>query len=85
MVEADKTGTVTACDALKIGRAAFVLGAGREHANQDVHPGVGLTLHKKIGEPVERGEPLVTLRVGNKGVEAAMSLVRDAYGISESA
>ena len=40
-------GTVTACDALKIGRAAFALGAGREHASQDVHPGVGPTLHKK--------------------------------------
>jgi len=84
VVESTQAGTVTACDALKIGRAAFVLGAGREHADQAVHPGVGLTLHKKVGEPVGVGEPLATLRVGERGVDAAMALVQGAYGISES-
>jgi pyrimidine-nucleoside phosphorylase len=82
VLESEESGMVTACDALEIGRAVFVLGAGREHAAAAVHPGVGLTIHKKVGERVDKGEPLVTLRVGGQGIERAQSLVRGAYTIS---
>jgi pyrimidine-nucleoside phosphorylase len=84
VIESQLSGMVTKCDALAIGRAVFVLGAGRAHASAAVHPGVGLTLHKKIGENVEAGEPLVTLRVAEKGVDEAKALVEGAYGISAS-
>lgn len=83
VIAAERAGTITACDALEIGRAAFVLGAGREHASQEVHPGVGLTVHKKVGERVGRGEPLVTLRVAERGVERAQDLVRGAFSVSD--
>ena len=83
VIAAERAGTITACDALEIGRAAFVLGAGREHASQEVHPGVGLTVHKKVGERVGRGEPLVTLRVAERGVERAQELVRGAFSVSD--
>ena len=82
VVCAPADGTVTGCDALKIGKAAFVLGAGREHASQPVHPGVGLYLHKKVGERVAKGEPIVTMRVAQTGVERAESLVRDAFQVT---
>ena len=82
IVAADVGGMVTAADAYKIGRAAFVLGAGRERADQAVHPGVGVIVHKKVGERVELGEPLVTLRVADRGVEQAEALIRAAYAIS---
>jgi pyrimidine-nucleoside phosphorylase len=81
-VTAEVSGMVTAADAYKIGRAAFVLGAGRERADQAVHPGVGVFVHKKVGERVESGEPLVTLRVAERGVERAEDLIRSAYAIS---
>jgi pyrimidine-nucleoside phosphorylase len=81
-VTAEATGMVTAADAYQIGRAAFVLGAGRERASQAVHPGVGVFVHKKVGERVETGEPLVTLRVADRGVERAEDLIRSAYAIS---
>jgi len=81
-VVADSTGMVTAADAYQLGRAAFVLGAGRERADQAVHPGVGVLVHKKVGERIEAGEPMVTLRVADRGVERAEALVRSAYAIS---
>jgi thymidine phosphorylase len=59
-----------------------VLGAGRTRSDQPVHPGVGLEIHKKVGERVERGEPLVTLRVAEQGVDQAIELVHGAYSIS---
>ena len=37
-------------NALKIGEAAMLLGAGRETKEQDVDPNVGIELHKKIGD-----------------------------------
>ena len=82
VVTADIEGTITACDALQIGKAAFVLGAGREHATQAIHPGVGLTLHKKVGERINLGEPLVTMRIGDVGVERAEACIRDAFQVS---
>jgi len=85
VITADVEGTVTACDALLIGKAAFVLGAGREHATQAIHPGVGLTLHKKVGERVSPGEPLVTMRVADVGVERAAACVKDAFQVSPDA
>jgi len=82
VVEATEAGMVTAADALDIGKAAFVLGAGRTRSDQPVHPGVGIEIHKKVGERVERGEPLVTLRIADQGVDQAIELVRGAYSIS---
>ncbi len=83
VVCAEVDGTVTGCDALKIGKAAFVLGAGREHADKAIHPGVGLTLHKKVGERVAVGEPMVTMRVADVGVERARAHVDAAFKISQ--
>jgi pyrimidine-nucleoside phosphorylase len=82
VVEAQEAGMVIAADALDIGKAAFVLGAGRTRSDQPVHPGVGVEIHKKVGERVERGEPLVTLRVAEQGVDEAIELVHGAYSIS---
>ena len=83
VVEATEAGMVIAADALDIGKAAFVLGAGRSRSDQKVHPGVGIEIHKKVGERVEPGEPLVTLRVADRGAEQAIELVRGAYSISD--
>ncbi len=74
-------GTVTKADAYLIGRAAFVLGAGRERADQAVHPGVGIIIHKKVGDRVAENEPLVTMRFSKQGVERAEALIQSAYAI----
>ena len=78
---AESSGLVTRCDAGGIGRAAFVLGAGRVRADQAVHPGVGLILNKKPGETVTAGEPLAVLRHVEQGLDDALVHVRGAYVI----
>ena len=83
VLAAETDGVVTSVDALSIGQAAFALGAGRSRSDAAVHPGVGLTIHKKIGERVCKGEPLVTLSVASQGVEQALALARSAYRIHE--
>ena len=58
VVAAPAAGFVTRCDALTIGVVATRLGAGREHQEDRIDPGVGITLEAKVGDPVEAGQPL---------------------------
>ena len=58
VITAPAAGFVTRCDALTIGVVATRLGAGRERKEDDVDPGVGITLEAKVGDQVEAGQPL---------------------------
>jgi pyrimidine-nucleoside phosphorylase/thymidine phosphorylase len=58
-VRAPREGVVTAVDALAVGLAAVVLGAGRTRSDEAIDPGVGFTIRRRPGERVDRGEPLV--------------------------
>jgi pyrimidine-nucleoside phosphorylase len=58
---APRSGYVTTCDALDIGRAAVLLGAGRQRKEDPVDPSVGITLHAKLGAAVEAGSLLATV------------------------
>ena len=62
VIEAGSDGFVTRCDALTVGTVATRLGAGRERKEDEVDPGVGITVEAKIGEAVTRGQPLATIR-----------------------
>ncbi|HEX2571512.1 MAG TPA: thymidine phosphorylase [Polyangia bacterium] len=73
-------GVVQAIDAEAIGMAALALGAGRLRKEDSIDPAVGLWLHKKVGETVEPGEPLVRIdHRGGRGVEEARRRILGAY------
>lgn len=54
-------GFVNALEARSVGIAALLLGAGRKTQEEAVDPAAGILLHKKVGDPVERGEPVADL------------------------
>jgi len=54
-------GVVVELDALKVGVAAWRLGAGRARKEDVVQAGAGVRLHAKPGAVVRAGEPLMTL------------------------
>jgi pyrimidine-nucleoside phosphorylase len=62
VLEAADAGVVTGLDAWLIGRAAVLLGAGRDQADMAVHPGVGIDVLAPVGTPVRRGDPVLRLR-----------------------
>jgi pyrimidine-nucleoside phosphorylase len=66
-VPAPADGVVTAIDAEAIGLAAVALGAGRARVEDRVDPAVGILVHRKLGDRVERGEPLATIHHGERG------------------
>lgn len=83
LAEAD--GVVTRCDAWQVGRAAFVLGAGRLRAEDAVHPGVGVVVEKKVGDRVQRGEPLARMFHAGRQLERARAELSAAFAVGEAA
>lgn len=63
LVEANRSGYVKSIDALALADLALQLGAGRRHAEDEVDPAVGIELHTRAGERVEKGQPIAVLHV----------------------
>ncbi|RCX23193.1 pyrimidine-nucleoside phosphorylase [Fontibacillus phaseoli] len=85
-VKAETAGFVESIQAEEIGIAAMLLGAGRETKDSVIDLAAGLTLRKKIGDPVEVGEVLAVLHLNSSyevRLEEASRKVREAYGISD--
>ncbi len=81
-VPSPRGGHVARLHALRIGRAALTLGAGREKKGDEVDPGVGVEVLATVGERVEEGEPIARL-YGGRNVERAEALVREALELSD--
>ena len=58
---ATNSGTMTTMDAMKVGVAAWRLGAGRSRQGEKVQAGAGVELHAKPGDYVKQGAPIMTL------------------------
>jgi pyrimidine-nucleoside phosphorylase/thymidine phosphorylase len=83
---APMAGRVAAIACRAVGQAAMLLGAGRETVDSRIDPAVGLVLHKKVGDPVERGEPLLTLHVNDRRrLDESLSLLKGAIRIAPEA
>ena len=84
-IESRVSGYVEAIDALEVGLASKVLGAGRYTKDDPVDPSVGIVLKKKVGDRVEKGEPLaVFFSDGDrKKTEPAKDKFLNAYTIGE--
>ena len=61
VVTADRDGTILSMDAMKVGMAAWRLGAGRSRQGEAVQAGAGIEIHAKPGDVVSAGSPLYTL------------------------
>jgi len=80
-----KAGTVAALDALAVGRAANLLGAGRRTAEDDIDPAVGVELLKKVGDVVAANDAVALLHVNDEAnLAEACKMVEDAYEIDET-
>lgn len=80
VVAAPGSGYVQHLDALAIGEAATALGAGRFKKGDSIDHAVGVMLHAKVGDHIERGAPMATLYANRKELLAAAERrVLEAY------
>ncbi|MCS6816997.1 MAG: thymidine phosphorylase [Blastocatellia bacterium] len=83
---AEVAGVVVEAHAERLGQASMLLGAGREHLHAPIDHAVGLIIHKKVGEPVIRGEVLCTLHYNSEErLPRALEQVRAAFVIGAAA
>jgi len=85
-VASPSAGFIAATNCEQLGTALATLGGGREKKEDTIDHAVGLQFHKRIGDRVEKGEPLATIHY-NSGAKLAeaKSLIANSYQIGEAA
>ncbi len=78
----DKDVYVESINALKIGEAAMLLGAGRATLEDKIDFAVGVVLHKKVGDKITKGDVLATVYTNGKNTDEAIEMILDAYIMS---
>jgi len=82
-LKAEEGGYISSMDAERIGKAAAVLGAGREKAGDPIDYTAGIVLLGKTGDEVREGGTLATLHTSKKEkIPEAAAFLRDAIRIS---
>jgi pyrimidine-nucleoside phosphorylase len=79
-IEAPVSGYVQhiVCD--EIGMCSLVLGGGRETKESEIDLSVGLVIHKKVGDKVEKGDSLATIHANSREkLETAKKRFLEAY------
>ena len=83
-VLAPESGYVSHIRTDEIGMCSLILGGGRETKESVIDLSVGLILNKKLGDKVEKGEPLAYLYSNDKDkTKAATERFLNAYTISQ--
>jgi thymidine phosphorylase len=84
-VPSPQTGFLSEVNARIIGEASVALGAGRATKVDSIDHAVGLEIPRKIGDRVERGEPLFTIHANSRlALEDAREQVLSAHAFSTS-
>ena len=82
-VNSPASGYVSEMQCEQVGRACVVLGGGREKKEDAIDSAVGLTVHRKTGDAVRRGDALCSLHYNSTArLAEARHLVETAYRIA---
>lgn len=77
-------GYVSSINTEEIGRASLELGAGRRKKDDRIDMTVGLIIHKKIGDPVQKGDLLFEIMANdNEKGQRALEMALAAYKFSD--
>jgi thymidine phosphorylase len=71
---ASRGGTLASVDAQAVGTAVVVLGGGRRRTEDKVDPAVGVEVLARIGDRIERGQPLARIHHRGDPAEAEARL-----------
>jgi pyrimidine-nucleoside phosphorylase len=83
-IYADKAGFIESFKTTDIGTAARLLGAGRLTKEDVLDLDVGVDIHKKIGDKVEKGDLLATIYHNDKGLKQATEVLNSAIKIGKT-
>ncbi len=82
-VVSSQRGYISRIEAEEIGKAAMILGAGRNRIDSVIDPAVGIMLGKKRGDQVSRGDVLAVIHYNNETqVRQVSKMIQKAYTIT---
>jgi pyrimidine-nucleoside phosphorylase len=84
MLPSPTKGYVLDIDPMIISKVVKESGGGRVCKEDPINLGVGVLLHKKIGDPVEKGETVVELYADDDHYRDAMDMLQTAFTYSET-
>jgi pyrimidine-nucleoside phosphorylase len=68
-----------------VGEASVTLGAGRAKKSDTVDHAVGFVIHHKVGDQVQKGEPLFTIHANDQAhLDEVRDVVLAAHVFSDS-
>src|SRR6266446_3140608 len=83
-VASPASGYISGADCERFGIALAILGGGREKKEDAIDHAVGLQFHKRIGDHVEKGEPLATIHYNaDARLAEAKALIAENYFIAQ--
>jgi len=83
-VSSPASGYISGTNSERFGIALAILGGGREKKEDMIDHAVGLQFHKRIGDRVEKGEALATIRYNaDARLAEAKDLITDNYFIAQ--
>jgi pyrimidine-nucleoside phosphorylase len=77
IVNAEKSGYISSIGCKEFGLFSVQLGGGRKKAGEEIDLSVGFVLHKKVGDKVKAGEPLVTIHHHHHQNEIVSSIINE--------
>ena len=85
LITSPREGYISRINADDIGRAAAMLGAGRDRVDDQIDPAVGIILQAKVGDQVAAGQGLCALYyTDDTNLAEAVQLVEDAFRLSST-
>ena len=78
-LKSKQSGFIDRIEALKVGKAAMLLGAGRQTKEAIIDHYVGIELHKKVGDYVDKDDVLLTIYHQEKGLHEATKLLENTF------
>lgn len=81
---AQSEGIVTEIIANEVGVASMMLGAGRQTKEDEIDLSVGLVLHKKVGDSVNKGEALLTIHSNQEQIDNVKDKLLQSITISDT-
>ena len=85
VLTASKSGVIESMDTRGIGMAAVLLGAGRLRTDDIIDPSVGIELDVRLGDRVEKDQPLGIIHHNGQGSSTAQTRLQKAIVIGDGA
>ena len=83
--KADADGYVNHIEAEKVGLLCMHLGGGRETKDSEIDLSVGVVLHKKVGDRVNKGDSIATIYASDtERANSAARMLHECYELSDS-